>query len=385
MKSLLEAGVHFGHQTRRWDPRMSRFIFAERNGIHIIDLQKTLAEVKKAYEAVRKTVIDNKYVLFVGTKKQARGAVKKEAERCNQFYVDNRWLGGMLTNFTTIRQSIIRLKKIEKMEVDGTFDSLVKKEKLKLLKEKEKLEKNLGGIKNMDSLPGMLFIVDSKKEAIAVSEARKLKIPIVAVVDTNCNPDEVDYPIPGNDDAIRAIDLFCSIISNACIDAENEISANIFEEEGEEGEKGKDESGDENEEVEVKKEEKKVKEKTENIKESTGDLKESSLEDKKLKSNVKEKKKDKEKVKEEVKDKKKDKEDGMSKIKEKSESKEKAKSKSKVDKKPESKTGDNDKKKKKVKDAEETGKLKKKDKEESKSKTSKTAAADKKAEKKSKK
>ncbi len=235
MKSLLESGVHFGHQTRRWDPKMSRYIFAERNGIHIIDLQKTLIEVKKAYEVIRKAVMDNKYVLFVGTKKQARTAIKREAERCNQYYVNNRWLGGMLTNFATIRQSIIKLKKIEKMEVDGTFDSLVKKEKIRLLKEKDKLEKNLGGIKNMDSLPGIIFVIDSKKEAIAVSEAKKLKIPIVAVVDTNCNPDEVDYPIPGNDDAIRAIDLFCSVISNACIDADNVASANIFEEgEGEE-------------------------------------------------------------------------------------------------------------------------------------------------------
>ena len=235
MKSLLESGVHFGHQTRRWDPRMARFIFAERNGIHIIDLQKTLGEVKKGYEAVRKAVIDGKSVLFVGTKKQARAAVKREAERCNQFFVNHRWLGGMLTNFTTIRKSIIRLKKIEKMEVDGTFDSLVKKEKLGLLKEKEKLERNLGGIKNMDNLPGLIFIVDSKKESIAVTEARKLNIPIVAIVDTNCNPNDIDFPIPGNDDAIRAIDLFCSIIANACLDAENEASANIFDESEEEG------------------------------------------------------------------------------------------------------------------------------------------------------
>jgi small subunit ribosomal protein S2 len=230
MKSLLESGVHFGHQTRRWDPRMSRYIFAERNGIHIIDLQKTLTEVKKAYDAVRKAVMENKSILFVGTKKQARNAIKREAERCGQFYINNRWLGGMLTNFMTIRKSITRLKKIEKMEVDGTFDSLVKKEKFKLLKEKEKLEKNLGGIKNMDKLPGVIFIIDSKKEAIAVSEAKKLKIPVVAVVDTNCNPDEIDYPIPGNDDAIRAIDLFSSIIANACMDAENEASTSVFEE-----------------------------------------------------------------------------------------------------------------------------------------------------------
>jgi small subunit ribosomal protein S2 len=234
MKSLLESGVHFGHQTRRWDPRMSRYIFSQRNGIHIIDLQKTIVEIKKAYDAVRKAVLENKSVLFVGTKKQARAAIKREAEKCGQFYVNNRWLGGMLTNYATIKKSIIRLKKIEKMEVDGTFDSLVKKEKIMLLKEKKKLEENLGGIKNMDNLPGIIFIIDSKKEAIAVSEARKLKIPIVAVVDTNCNPDEVDYPIPGNDDAIRAIDLFCSIISNACIDANNEAGTSIIAEEGEE-------------------------------------------------------------------------------------------------------------------------------------------------------
>ncbi len=233
MKSLLEAGVHFGHQTRRWDPRMSRFIFSERNGIHIIDLQKTIVEIKKAYEAVRQVVLQNKPVLFVGTKKQARVAIQKEAERCNQFYVNNRWLGGMLTNFSTIRKSVARLKKIEKMEVDGTFDSITKKERINLLKEKEKLEKNLKGIKEMNQLPGILFVIDSKKEAIAVAEANKLKIPVVAVVDTNCNPDVIDYPIPGNDDAIRAINLFCSIISSACIDADNEAGINIFSEEDE--------------------------------------------------------------------------------------------------------------------------------------------------------
>jgi len=232
MKSLLEAGVHFGHQTRRWDPRMSRFIFSQRNGIHIIDLQKTIVEIKKAYEAVRKVVLEGKPVLFVGTKKQARAAIQKEAERCGQFYVNNRWLGGMLTNFSTIRKSVARLKKIEKMEVDGTFDSITKKEKLNLLKEKERLEKNLSGIKEMNTLPGILFVIDSKKEAIAVAEANKLKIPVVAVVDTNCNPDVIDYPIPGNDDAIRAINLFCSIIASACIDADN--TANIFAEDDEE-------------------------------------------------------------------------------------------------------------------------------------------------------
>lgn len=230
MKSLLESGVHFGHQTRRWDPRMAPYIFTERNGIHIIDLQKTLVEINKAYEAVKKVVLQGKSVLFVGTKKQARAAIQKEAERCGQFYVNNRWLGGMLTNFVTIRQSILRLKKLEKMEVDGIFDSLPKKERNRLIKEKNRLEQNLGGIKNMDTLPGLVFVIDSKKEAIAVAEARKLKIPVVAVVDTNCNPNEVDYPIPGNDDAIRAIELFCSIIANACIEASNEAGKTLISE-----------------------------------------------------------------------------------------------------------------------------------------------------------
>ncbi len=218
MKSLLESGVHFGHQTKRWDPRMKRFIFSERNGIHIIDLQKTTVEVKKAYEVIKRAAKEGKPILFVGTKKQARVAVQREAERCNQFFVNNRWLGGMLTNFSTIQQSIIRLTKIEKMEVDGTFDSITKKEKQLRMKEKDKLEKNLGGIKGMKSLPGVIFIIDSKKETIAIAEAKKLGIPVVAVVDTNCNPDVVDYPIPGNDDAIRAINLFCEIIGNACLD-----------------------------------------------------------------------------------------------------------------------------------------------------------------------
>ncbi len=233
MKSLLESGVHFGHQTRRWDPKMSRFIFSERNGIHIIDLQKTIVEIKKAYDVIRKVVLSNKPVLFVGTKKQARAAIQREAEKCGQFYVNNRWLGGMLTNFTTIKKSITRLKKIEKMEVDGTFESITKKEKIVILKEKAKLEKNLGGIKDMNQLPGVLFIIDSKKESIAVAEAKTLGIPVVAVVDTNCNPDVVDYPIPGNDDAIRAINLFCSIISNACSDADNEVGISIIADEEE--------------------------------------------------------------------------------------------------------------------------------------------------------
>ncbi|HEQ72052.1 MAG TPA: 30S ribosomal protein S2 [Spirochaetia bacterium] len=229
MKNLLESGVHFGHQTKRWDPRMKRFIFAERNGIHIIDLQKTINSIKEAYEAVRKTILANKSVLFVGTKKQAQLAVEREAKRCNMFYVNNRWLGGMLTNFTTIKKSILRLKKIEKMEVDGTFESLTKKEVAKLLKEKTRLEKNLGGIKEMKELPGIVFVIDTKKEQNAVEEAKIMGIPIAAVVDTNCNPDGITFPIPGNDDAIRAITLFTQIIANAVVEAENEAGLEVIE------------------------------------------------------------------------------------------------------------------------------------------------------------
>ncbi|TXT47005.1 MAG: small subunit ribosomal protein S2 [Spirochaetes bacterium] len=219
MKNLLESGVHFGHQVKRWDPRMKKFIFAERNGIHIIDLQKTIQAIKDAYDAVQKVVGSGKSVLFVGTKKQAQTAIQKEAERSEQFFVNNRWLGGMLTNFSTIKKSIQRLKKIERMEVDGTFESLTKKEIASLQKEKIKLEKNLGGIKEMKDLPGILFIVDTRKEAIAVAEAQRLGIPIVAVVDTNCNPEGITYPIPGNDDAIRSISLFTQIIANAVVEA----------------------------------------------------------------------------------------------------------------------------------------------------------------------
>ena len=207
MKNLLESGVHFGHQVKRWDPRMKKYIFAERNGIHIIDLQKTIAAIKDSYEVVRKTVASGKTVLFVGTKKQAQMAIQKEAERCGMFYVNNRWLGGMLTNFSTIKKSLLRLKKIEKMEGDGTLEKLTKKEVSSLLKEKAKLEKNLGGIKEMKELPGVVFIIDTHKEQIAVAEARRMGIPIIAVVDTNCNPEGITYPIPGNDDAIRAISL----------------------------------------------------------------------------------------------------------------------------------------------------------------------------------
>ncbi len=229
MKNLLESGVHFGHQTKRWDPRMKKFIFAERNGIHIIDLQKTIVSIKEAYDAVRGTVLQNKSVLFVGTKKQAQQAIEKEAQRCGMFYVNNRWLGGMLTNFTTIKKSLFRLKKIEKMEVDGTFESLTKKEVARLQKERTGLEKNLGGIKEMKELPGIIFIIDTRKEAIAIAEAQRLGIPIVAVVDTNCNPNGIDYPIPGNDDAIRAITLFTSIISDAVIEADKEIGLEVIE------------------------------------------------------------------------------------------------------------------------------------------------------------
>ena len=229
MKNLLESGVHFGHQVKRWDPRMKKYIFAERNGIHIIDLQKTIAAIKDGYDEVRKVTAAGKSILFVGTKKQAQQAVQKEAERCGMFYVNNRWLGGMLTNFSTIKKSLQRLKKIEKMEIDGTFENLTKKEVAGLQKEKVKLEKNLGGIKEMKELPGCIFIIDTHKEQLAVAEARRMGIPIIAVVDTNCNPEGIDYPIPGNDDAIRAISLFTSIIANAVIESDNEAGLKILE------------------------------------------------------------------------------------------------------------------------------------------------------------
>jgi small subunit ribosomal protein S2 len=229
MKNLLESGVHFGHQTKRWDPRMKKYIFAERNGIHIIDLQKTIVAIKDAYEAVRKAVLDGKSVLFVGTKKQAQQTVEREAKRCNMFFVNNRWLGGMLTNFSTIKNSLLRLKKLEKMEIDGTFQNMTKKEVARLMKERTSLEKNLGGIKEMKELPGIIFIIDTRKEAIAVTEARRVNIPIAAVVDTNCNPEGITFPIPGNDDAIRAINLFTQIIANAVIEAENEAGLEVVE------------------------------------------------------------------------------------------------------------------------------------------------------------
>lgn len=218
MKQLLEAGVHFGHQTRRWNPKMARYIFTERNGIYIIDLQKTVRKVEEAYNFVRELAGENKTILFVGTKKQAQEAVKEEAERCGMFFVNQRWLGGTLTNFPTIQKRIGRLLQLEKMEEEGTFDLLPKKEVILLKKEMERLEKFLGGIKGMPGIPGAMFIIDPRKERIAVAEARKLGIPIVAIVDTNCDPDEVDYVIPGNDDAIRAVKLLTAKMADAVLE-----------------------------------------------------------------------------------------------------------------------------------------------------------------------
>lgn len=218
MKQLLEAGVHFGHQTRRWNPKMAPYIFTERNGIYIIDLQKTVKKVDEAYDFLRSVAEEGKSILFVGTKKQAQEAIKEEALKAGMYYVNERWLGGMMTNFATIRKSINRLKELESMEQDGTFEVLSKKEVLSLKREMEKLEKSLGGIKDMDKLPGALFVVDPRKEKIAVAEARKLDIPIVAIVDTNCDPDEIDYVIPGNDDAIRAVKLLTSRMADAIIE-----------------------------------------------------------------------------------------------------------------------------------------------------------------------
>ena len=218
MKQLLEAGVHFGHQTRRWNPKMAEYIFTERNGIYIIDLQKTVKKLDEAYMFVRELSANGENVLFVGTKKQAGDSIKEEAERAGAYYVNARWLGGMLTNFKTIRRRIDRLAQLRKMEEDGAFDRLPKKEVVKLELEIEKLEKFLGGIKEMNKLPGALFIVDPRKERIAVAEAHKLGIPIVAIVDTNCDPDEIDYVIPGNDDAIRAVRLIASAMADAIIE-----------------------------------------------------------------------------------------------------------------------------------------------------------------------
>ena len=218
MKQLLEAGVHFGHQTRRWNPKMATYIYTERNGIYIIDLQKTVKKLEEAYNFVRETSANGGYVLFVGTKKQAQDAIKEEAIRCGGYYVNARWLGGMLTNFRTIRGRIARLSQLKAMEADGTFDLLPKKEVVNLRHEIEKLEKFLGGIKDMKGIPGALFIVDPRKEKIAVAEAKKLGIPVVAIVDTNCDPDDVDYVIPGNDDAIRAVKLIAGCMADAIIE-----------------------------------------------------------------------------------------------------------------------------------------------------------------------
>jgi small subunit ribosomal protein S2 len=218
MKQLLEAGVHFGHQTRRWNPKMAEFIFTERNGIYIIDLQKTVKKVEEAYDFVKSVAEEGKDVLFVGTKKQAQESIESEAIRANMFYVNQRWLGGMLTNFKTIKKRIERLNTLETMEKDGTFDVLPKKEVIQLKKEMEKLEKNLGGIKNMVNLPGALFVVDPRKEKIAIQEAHILGIPVVAIVDTNCDPEEIDFPIPGNDDAIRAVKLLTAKMSDAILE-----------------------------------------------------------------------------------------------------------------------------------------------------------------------
>ena len=219
MKQLLEAGVHFGHQTRRWNPKMAQYIFTERNGIYIIDLQKTVKKLEEAYDFVRELSANGGTVLFVGTKKQAGDSIREEAERAGAYYVNARWLGGMLTNFETIRKRIRRLEQLRKMEADGTFERLPKKEVVKLELEIEKLEKYLGGIKDMNKLPAAMFVVDPRKEKIAVAEAHKLGIPVIAIVDTNCDPDEIDYVIPGNDDAIRAVKLIAGAMADAIIEA----------------------------------------------------------------------------------------------------------------------------------------------------------------------
>ena len=229
MKQLLEAGVHFGHQTRRWNPKMAEYIYTERNGIHIIDLQKSVGKVDEAYKAISDIAADGGTILFVGTKKQAQDAIATEAERCGMFYVNERWLGGMLTNFKTIQSRIQRLKNIEKMEEDGTFDVLPKKEVIQLKKEQEKLQKNLGGIKDMKRIPDAIFVVDPKKESICVQEAHILGIPLIGIVDTNCDPEELDYVIPGNDDAIRAVKLIVSKMADAVIAANQGETAEEYE------------------------------------------------------------------------------------------------------------------------------------------------------------
>lgn len=218
MKQLLEAGVHFGHQTRRWNPKMATYIYMERNGIYIIDLQQTVRKFDDAYNFVKSVSAEGKGVLFVGTKKQAQETIREEANRCGMYFVNQRWLGGMLTNYKTIRKRVLRLKELEKMQADGSMEVLTKKEIARLLNEKERLERFLGGIKDMERLPGAVFVVDPRKEKIAVAEARKLNIPVVAIVDTNCDPDEIDYVIPGNDDAIRAVKLISSRIADAVLE-----------------------------------------------------------------------------------------------------------------------------------------------------------------------
>jgi small subunit ribosomal protein S2 len=237
MKQLLEAGVHFGHQTRRWNPKMKEYIFTERNGIYIIDLQKTAKKIDEAYEVIRKVGEEGGKVLFVGTKKQAQESVKSEAERSGMYYINQRWLGGMLTNFSTIKSRVARLKQLEEMQEDGTFAVLPKKEVIELKKEMEKLEKNLGGIKEMKDLPDLMFVVDPRKERIAIQEAHILGIPVVAIVDTNCDPEEVDYVIPGNDDAIRAVKLIVGKMADAIIESnQGEIFEVQTEENKQEGE-----------------------------------------------------------------------------------------------------------------------------------------------------
>lgn len=230
MKQLLEAGVHFGHQTRRWNPKMAPYIFTDRNGIYIIDLQKTVRKVEEAYNFIRDLSMDGKDILFVGTKKQAQESIETEAKRCGMYYVNQRWLGGMLTNYKTIRKRIRRLNKLDEMETNGTFDVLPKKEVIKLKHERDKLEKNLGGIREMKGIPAAIFVVDPRKERIAIAEARKLGIPIVAIVDTNCDPDEIDYIIPGNDDAIRAVKLFATKVADAVLEGRQGEQMNDEEE-----------------------------------------------------------------------------------------------------------------------------------------------------------
>ena len=230
MKQLLEAGVHFGHQTRRWNPKMAKYIFTERNGIYIIDLQKTVKKVEEAYKFVKEVAETGKPILFVGTKKQAQEAIKEEAERCGMFFVNERWLGGMLTNHQTIQTRIKKLRELEKMEEEGVFNVLPKKEVIKLNAEKEKLEKYLGGIKDMPELPGAIFVVDPRKENIAIQEAARLGIPVVGIVDTNCDPDELDYAIPGNDDAIRAVKLITGAMATAIIEGRQGAEEEVVEE-----------------------------------------------------------------------------------------------------------------------------------------------------------